>query len=236
MVSNTTLPIDAPTAASTPTRNLDVVPTLPPVEPGLVEHGPRDRQQVALTFDACEMPGYPAGYDDQIISILTQTATKATLFLGGLWMENHPDQAKALGANPLFEIGSHSYSHPDFDKINRAQMSAEIEHTQLIAWRLAGQLPVVFRFPAGAYNDEALNVVANHGLRAIQWEVVTGDPDPNILAFDILREVKLKTQNGSIIIMHMNGRGWHTAEALPDVIAWLRSEGYELVTVSELLK
>jgi peptidoglycan/xylan/chitin deacetylase (PgdA/CDA1 family) len=72
-------------------------------------------------------------------------------------------------------------------------------------------------------------------LRAIQWDVVTGDPDPNITAEMILETVKARVSNGSIIIMHVNGRGWHTAEALPEVIDWLRSQGYELVTVSELL-
>jgi peptidoglycan/xylan/chitin deacetylase (PgdA/CDA1 family) len=51
----------------------------------------------------------------------------------------------------------------------------------------------------------------------------------------MLREVRRGARNGSIIIMHANGRGWHTAEALPQILAWLRGRGYELVTVSELL-
>jgi peptidoglycan/xylan/chitin deacetylase (PgdA/CDA1 family) len=44
-----------------------------------------------------------------------------------------------------------------------------------------------------------------------------------------------QVQPGSIIIMHANGRGWHTAEALPAIIASLREQGYELVTISALL-
>ena len=40
---------------------------------------------------------------------------------------------------------------------------------------------------------------------------------------------------GSIIIMHVNGRGWHTSEALPTIIDTLREQGYIFVTVSELL-
>jgi peptidoglycan/xylan/chitin deacetylase (PgdA/CDA1 family) len=47
--------------------------------------------------------------------------------------------------------------------------------------------------------------------------------------------VQRGARNGSIIIMHANGRGWHTAEALPQIIAFLRGRGFELVTVSELL-
>jgi peptidoglycan/xylan/chitin deacetylase (PgdA/CDA1 family) len=79
-----------------------------------------------------------------------------------------------------------------------------------------------------------LEVVAAHGLTCIEWDTVTGDPDPHIGARAILRNA-LGARNGSIIIMHMNGRGWHTAEALPRVIQRLRQRGLILVTVSRLL-
>jgi len=49
------------------------------------------------------------------------------------------------------------------------------------------------------------------------------------------RAVQTRVQNGSIIIMHANGRGWHTAEALPQMIEYLQRNGYTLVTVSQLL-
>ena len=44
-----------------------------------------------------------------------------------------------------------------------------------------------------------------------------------------------RARPGSIIIAHANGRGYHTAEALPRAIAGLKAKGYEFVTVSELL-
>jgi hypothetical protein len=40
---------------------------------------------------------------------------------------------------------------------------------------------------------------------------------------------------GSIIVSHANGRGWHTAEALPIAIPKLKAKGYKFVTVSELI-
>ena len=73
-------------------------------------------------------------------------------------------------------------------------------------------------------------------MRIIQWDVVTGDPDRNVLAADIVDNVRRGAKNGSIVIMHANGRGWHTAEALPQVIDLLRQRGFELVTVSKLLQ
>ncbi len=223
-----------PTTVPTKTA-ASLLPVLPPVDPGLITHGRRDLPYLALTFDACETPGDPAGYDQAIIDILIRTNTPATLFLGGLWMQSHPEETRALGSNPLFEIGSHSWSHPDFASISPEQISAEITQTQEIAYRLAGRLPVLLRLPFGTYNDQALSIIAQHGLKTIQWEVVTGDPDPNIFAEDILRAVTSEAQNGSIIIMHMNGRGWHTAEALPEVIRQMQARGFTFVTVSQLL-
>jgi peptidoglycan/xylan/chitin deacetylase (PgdA/CDA1 family) len=61
------------------------------------------------------------------------------------------------------------------------------------------------------------------------------DPVPDNTAENILELVKERVQNGSIVIMHANGRGWHTAEALPLIIDHLRSEGYTLVTISQLI-
>lgn len=231
--ANPTTP--TPTSSPTATFAPNIAPTLLPVLASLVMHGPEDSKRVALTFDACEVPGKPAGFDTGIVSILNKEGSKATFFLGGLWMENHPDTARLLGANSLFEIGNHSYSHPDFTKLSRAEMDIELERTQDIAWRLTGSLPTIFRLPFGTYNHDALQAVADHEMRTIQWDVETGDPDPNIDANMILRTVRAQVKNGSIIIMHVNGLGWHSAEALPMVIDWLRSQGYELMTVSELL-
>lgn len=224
--------LPSPTAAPT----LTSVPTLAPVTAGLVSHGPRDQKKIALTFDACELPNKPAGFDTAIIKVLTDKQAKATFFLGGLWMQHHAEETQQLAENPQFEIGSHSYSHPDFTKIRQDAMLREVHETQAIAWQLTGRVPLVFRFPYGKYNKTALQSIADQGLRTIQWDVVTGDPDPHVTAKMIIKTVTTQSRNGSIIIMHVNGRGWHSAEALPTVIDWLRRQGYELVTVSELLE
>ena len=115
------------------------------------------------------------------------------------------------------------------------RMSAEILRTQDMMYELTGRRPTLFRLPFGTYTDEALAVIGQHGLRTIQWDVVTGDPDPNILAEDIVNVVTAQAQNGSIVIMHMNTRGWHTAEALLAMIEQLRAQGYTFVTVSQIL-
>lgn len=190
---------------------------------------------MALTFDACQKPGSPTGYDAAIIDALVEADTPATLFLGGLWMQSHPTQTQALAAHPQFELGNHSWSHPDFSEISAQEMGREILRTQAMMHALTGRQPTLFRLPFGTYNDDVLAVIAQHGLRTIQWDVVTGDPDPNVSAEDIVSAVTAQVENGSIVIMHMNTRGWHTAEALPTLIERLCAQDYRLVTVSQLL-
>jgi peptidoglycan/xylan/chitin deacetylase (PgdA/CDA1 family) len=214
--------------------NLSPISTVQP-KPMLIRHGDRARPYLALTFDACQHPNQPAGYDAAIISILTQTRTPATLFLGGLWMQRHPAQTRALAANPLFELGNHSWSHADFAHLTPEEMSAEILRTQQLMVTLTGRPATLFRFPYGSHTEEALAVVGQQGLQAIQWDVLTGDPDPAVSARAMVSEVTAQAQNGSIVIMHMNDGGRHTAEALPAIIEQLRAQGYTFVTVSQLL-
>jgi peptidoglycan/xylan/chitin deacetylase (PgdA/CDA1 family) len=197
-------------------------------------HGDRSRPYIALTFDACQSTNQPAGYDEAIIQILTQTGTPATLFLGGLWMQRHPAQTRALAANPLFELGNHSWSHADFSHLTAEEI--DLERTQKSMLRLTGREPTLFRFPYDVDTPEALAVVSRHGLRAISGDILSGDPDPNISARAMVKAITSQVQNGSIVIMHMNSWGWHTAEALPAVIRQLRQQGYTLVTVSQLLE
>ena len=74
------------------------------------------------------------------------------------------------------------------------------------------------------------------GLLAIQWDVVSGDPAKAATAEAIRAWRCARVKPGSIVVMHANGRGWHTAEALPLVIADLRKRGFEFATVGELLE
>ena len=70
----------------------------------------------------------------------------------------------------------------------------------------------------------------------MQYDLPSGDPDTNATKEKLIEYVSTMTKNGSVIVMHMNGRGWHTAEALPEIIDRLRKRGFIFVTVSELMK
>ncbi len=205
---------------------------IPTSTPAVIMHGSRSAPQVALTFDACPAVGFDAG----IIHVLTETQTPATFFLSGRWVQTHVSATVYLASIPYFEIGEHSWSHPSFSAISIRRMDDEISRTQSLLVKMTDRAPTLFRFPYGTYSARAVKEIYRLGLTPIQWDVVSGDPVKSRTASLIERHVSSQTQNGSIIIMHVNGRGWHTAEALPAIIAELRARGFQLVTVSDLLE
>lgn len=210
-------------------------PALPPVRPRLVTQGdPHGGKRIALTFDACQT-ARPAGFDRRIVQILRRTHTPATLCLGGRWMQTHPAATRDLGRDSLFELGNHSYLHPHMTKVSPARMRAEMQQTQDIMYTLTGHQGTLFRPPYGEYNAQVEQQAAFLGLRTLTWSLVTGDPDPHVTAPRIVRAVLARAHPGAIVIMHVNGRGWHTAQALPSLIAALRARGYTFVTVSQML-
>lgn len=209
-------------------------PPLPPVTPQMIRHLPHGDRTIALTFDACQTRK-PAGYDTAIIRILRETQTPATLMLGGRWMETHPEATRDLGQDSLFELGSHSYLHPHMKGLPRERILEELQKTQDVMYRLTGKQGTLFRPPYGEYDENLVRIAGEMGLRCMLWSVVTGDPDRHVTADDIVHTVRREARPGSIIIMHVNGRGWHTAEALPALIEELKTRGYQFVKVSQAL-
>lgn len=237
--SASSIPFISDTPIATYTSSLpewEPLPPLPSSSRGLITNGDRSEYKIALTFDVCQAEGDLAGYDAEIVNVLNETQTPATFFLGGEWMRDHQAETLGLANNSLFELGNHSWSHSDFSAITPDEMNKEILLTQQYMYNLLGYQTNLFRLPYGTYSEDALNVIGENGLYTIQWDDVSGDPDPNIDAERMTDWVLQQIQPGTIIIMHANGRGWHTAEALPTIIQAIRQQGYTLVTISDLLK
>ena len=201
----------------------------------LMMHGARTRPVVALTFDLCQVPGKPAGFDLVLVDLLRASGTAATFFAGGDWMRSHAEETRQLAATPFFELGTHSWGHPDFRRLTAQAMATEIRRSREQLQALTGRNSDLFRLPFGTYDAAVLAALAGLDVRVIQWDVVSGDPDRAVTAARMAESVLRQVRPGSIIIMHANGRGWHTAEALPAILAGLKKKGLTPVTVSELL-
>ena len=213
---------------------------------------PPDKKLIALTFDLCEENGYVSGYDGRIVDLLRAQGVKATFFAGGKWMETHPERAQQLIADPLFEVGSHGLRHLDLSHASDATLGEEITLTEAAYARartalasrqcLVGASPpepparlTLLRFPYGRCNDKALAAAADAGLLSVQWDLVTGDPDPRVSAKTIANTILMRVHPGAIVVAHANGRGHNTAAALAIALPKLKEQGYSFVTVSELI-
>jgi hypothetical protein len=85
---------------------------------------------LALTFDLCELPDEITGYDGMIVDFLRANKIKATFFAGGKWLLTHRSRAEQLIADPLFEIGNHTWEHRNLRILDDAGSLAEINNAQ----------------------------------------------------------------------------------------------------------
>ncbi len=216
---------------------------------------PPGDKRIALTFDLCEMASDVTGYDAELVNYLRRHRVRATFYAGGKWMRSHPEKTKQLMADPLFELGNHAWTHGNLrylatdeaaEQILWTQAQYELLREELAASACVRRLPAAeltaiphrllsFRFPFGTCNDSALRQLAQAGLPAVQWDIVTGDPTRRTSAKDIARRILNNARPGSIVIAHANGRGWSTAESLDLFVPRLRQAGYAFATVSELI-
>jgi len=182
--------------------------------------------------------------NQDLINILINTQTKATLFLSGLWIQDYPEETKLLGQNPLFELGNHSFSHPSFEgycyglpQLGPLSMEEEVSKTQDLLKSVGGVTSKYFRFPGGCVSEKAMDFLSSKGIQVVHWDVV-GEDGFNTNTQEIISNVVDHVQNGSIIVLHMNGypNDPKTSDALPTIISALRERGYEFVTVSQLLR
>jgi peptidoglycan-N-acetylglucosamine deacetylase len=228
-------------------------PAPPQARAELITHGPRHGHDIALTFDAdmtqAMLSGVRAGnksigYDPQIVQELRDSHTHATIFMTGLWPQAHPDEARSLAADPLFEIENHSMDHAGWEPPcyglplvhGDGPKRDEVTRTADALGNLTTTPPSYFRFPGGCHNAADVKLVASAGETPVQWDVVSGDPgqpSASVVANNVLRGAK----PGSIVVMHLVGapNAPATAAALRTILPGLKQRGLHPVTLQKLL-
>ena len=211
-----------------------------------------NEKMVALTFDADMTPSMldrlknrkvESWYNKDIIDILNETNTQATLFLTGLWIKAYPDITRQLSHNSLFELGNHSYSHGSFtdscynlEPIPNEKQNNEIRKTEHLLLKYADKHVKLFRFPGLCFNQNSLSILANQKYTAIGGDIIGHDGFQND-SQKIINNVENNIKPGSIIILHMSGgpNAPETATALKSIISDLKSKGFTFVKVSDLI-
>jgi peptidoglycan/xylan/chitin deacetylase (PgdA/CDA1 family) len=207
---------------------------------------------VALTFDADLtalmrrrlVSGKVKSYDNKaLIDELRALHVPATMFLTGMWMEQYPEVTRELAADPLFELGTHTYDHRGFTKhcytlgtVPRADMLNDVRRAVVQLDQLDTHATRWFRFPGGCYDATALHELAPAGVTAVGLDVPGADGFAKSPA-PIIKQVLSTLRNGSIVVLHMHGgdNAPYTDEAIGLLVKTLRARGYRLVTVTKLL-
>lgn len=197
-----------------------------------VTNGP-DVKRVALTFDDVPDPRFTP----QILDILKEYGVKATFFVNGQRVLNHPKLAKRIH-DEGHVIGNHSFTHPDFNKISMSAFISEIKKTEQSIFPITGYNPKLIRPPYGEITEEQLIWAAEHKYQIVNWNVDSLDWK-GLKKGEVLKNILAGIKPGAIVLQH-GGGGYGsklqgTIEALPEVIKALKNQGYELVTVPELL-
>jgi peptidoglycan/xylan/chitin deacetylase (PgdA/CDA1 family) len=201
----------------------------------VVTSGPASCPGVALTFDLCPVRG-GSGYDPRLIDYLLEHRIAATFFMSGTWMAKHEDRVTELLAVPFFEVGTHGQVHAHLPtRSSEAQKQEILAPVTLLKTKYDHEAPL-FRPPYGEYDGNTVDLVKALGLRFILWSVVSGDPDPALSADQIERRLSRLTRQGSIIVMHANGKGAHTYEVVTRLYEQMLPQRHLTpMTVSDLL-
>ena len=197
----------------------------------VIRSGDPNSKRIALTFDDGPHP-YKT---DAVLDILARYGVRATFFVVGENVSYYPEPLKravSLG----HEIGNHTYHHALLSEVCAQNVSEEIEMTEEIIFRTAGYRTKLFRPPEGAYDECSLNVVKSKDYRVILWTVDSRDWE-NTSAEAMVASALKNVKGGSILLFHdYMGKRSNTLEAIEILIPKLLSQGYEFVTVSELLE
>lgn len=184
--------------------------------------------RLAFTFEISWGPGNLK----EILVILKKEKVQATFFLTGTWIEAFPDEAKAI-VKDGHELGNHSYSHTSFLNLSQEQISAELAGFAELAKETLNVQPHLFRPPFGEYNSLVIDLAGDMGYHTVLWSLETND----YLAKDsdeIISRVVNQLHCGAIIKFRVGAE--HLPQALAPLIRSINDQGYQIVTVSELIK
>ena len=186
-----------------------------------------ERKVIALTFDAA----WGADKTQGIIDTMKKYDAKGTFFLVGFWLDKFEKETKAI-AEAGFDIGNHSRNHLNMPKLSDDEIRAEIEYVNDRVNELTGIKPTYFRAPFGDYSDRLMSAIEELDMVGVQWSIDSLDWK-GLSAKEIFNRVVPKAKSGDIVLFHNNSD--HVLDALPLVLSALKEQGFEFVTLSELV-
>ncbi|MEW1724513.1 polysaccharide deacetylase family protein [Streptomyces sp. NPDC093109] len=214
-------PARAPAPAPAPRRF--------PGQPAEIEHGPRDRARVALTFHGQGDPATATA----VIKEAERAGARITVLAVGTWLDEHPSLARRI-LDGGHDLGNHTLHHTDISDMAEAEAYAEITGCAERLRRLTGSIGTWFR---PSRTQHATPLVRRLAARAGYPHVLSYDVDsldftsPGATA--VTRNVTERVRDGSVVSLHFGYAD--TVAALPALLDALDRRGLRAVTTTELL-
>lgn len=186
-----------------------------------------NKPMIALTFD-----DGPSIYTDEVMQVFEKHNANASFFMLGQNINNYPDTVKHMVENG-FEICNHSWDHKSIGSNDKKHIRQEVFNTQDALYKLTGYEATYIRPPYGDFNNTTKQVLNQNGLQLALWNVDSEDwknRDKQIT----LQRAKAGAFDGAIILFH--DLYPTTLEAVKELVPYLQSEGFQLVTISELFQ
>lgn len=184
----------------------------------------REQKVVALTFD----DGPHAIYTKALLDGLKERGVKVTFFLMGQSIEGNEELVDRMKAEGHL-IGNHSYRHIPLTKAGEEAVCNAVEETELLIEEITGARPQYLRPPYGDWNE---NLERRLDLTTVFWSVDSLDWKLQD-AGKIVENVEKRIKSGDIVLMHDIFPT--SVEAALELVDHLSMQGYEFVTVEELL-
>ncbi len=213
-------------------------PSAPPPAPGprrfpglpaQIEHGPRNKSHVALTFHGQGEPKIAR----QLLTQAEQAGARVTVLAVGSWLDRYPEMARRI-LDGGHELGNHTLRHLDINGLSEAEAYAEITGCADRLRRLTGSIGTWFR---PSRTQHASPLVQRLARRAGYPHVLSYDTDSLDFtspgAQTVVRTVADSVRGGSVVSLHFGYAD--TVAALPAVLEELARRELSAVTTTELL-
>ena len=186
---------------------------------------------VALTFDDGPSPDYTPA----IVALLQQYDARGTFFVIGQELVRDPEVARETAAAGM-ELANHGMNHLTLVGVDPTTIAAEAAPVERELTAITGARPTLYRLPGGRGDARSLRTLSDLGYTVVNWSIDTHDFLPRSAA-QIAAQVETQVQPGSIVIFHDGGGDQqHTVDALRLLLPALKAQGYQLLTVSQLLQ
>lgn len=187
-----------------------------------------DEKKIAITFDSAS----GVGKLYSLLDLLDKYGVKCTFFLQGEMIRSYPEAATEIYTRG-HELANHSMFHPNMKEASDQTIYNEITRCNARIEAITGKPVTLYRPPSGYYTYRDRAIGRALGCEMILWTFDSMDGFTDSTYNRVWKAMTTKSAPGSIILMHIYGK--HTLTVLDAYIPMMQEQGYEFVTVTDLM-